>query len=137
MPNMLQTNSSISDASNNLKLSILLNAINIHLNDSTVAYHNYMDAGMDFAHACELKANNIATRKLIVEHLDILPADLRGNAMEIVSHIDTWMELWDAHKQKLNPAPTDRFAFPNTASFPKEAANKLDEALKAIDRREV
>jgi hypothetical protein len=104
----------------------LTGQIYINLKRSATAYKEYLQGGKTFMFAMILRQYNEKIRELILEKGYILPGNLQEDALALVSHYDIWMQKWDELKKNLDPSPGDEFAFPNTATFPKEAARNIE-----------
>lgn len=107
----------------------------MNLKRSAAAYKEYLLGGKSFLFAVILRQYNEKIRELILEKGWLLPSGLQEDALALVSHYDIWMQKWDELKKTLNLAPDDEFAFPNTATFPKEAARNIEETYERLKQQ--
>lgn len=105
----------------------LLGQLHMNLERSAMAYKEYLQGGKTFMFAKILRVYNEKIRSLILEKGFLLTDSLQKDGLSLVAHYDIWMQKWDALKASLNPLPDDQFIFPNEHTFPKEAANNLEQ----------
>lgn len=104
----------------------------MQLERSKNAYKEYLQGGKTFMFAKILRLYNGKIRDLVLEKGYLLPGNLQKDALELVSHYDIWMQKWDELKATLDPSPDDEFVFPNSFTFPKEAAGNLEMEYKRL-----
>ena len=107
----------------------ILGAIYINLKRSEIAYRNYMDNGKQFIFARVLKRCNEETLNLLVDNSHVLPDDLIHDSIQIIAHLDVWIEKWNDLASTHHPDPEDEFIFENSVTFPRDAAHHLEEAF--------
>ncbi len=106
----------------------LLETLHSEFELSSQAYRKYLDEGMTFRHARRLRELNTRIRKLLSDNLSLLPQELQQDAVAITEHFDTWMKRWDDHKDRISPGDDDEFVFANEHRFPRQSANRLEQA---------
>jgi ribonucleotide monophosphatase NagD (HAD superfamily) len=111
---------------NTSQLFDLTGQVQLNLNRSAMAYKEYIESGKKFLYARILKIYNSNIRTLLLEKGHLLADELQKDALALIAHYDVWTEKWNDHKEKLQPASDDEFAFPNDATFPREAARRLE-----------
>jgi hypothetical protein len=104
----------------------LLREIVDNLNLSSVAYREYLQQGRTFEKACLLRKYNDRMHELLSENASLLGEDHLNDAQALLAHYESWREKWDALKEKIHPGPSDEFVFPNSDTFPRQAANNLE-----------
>ncbi|MEI9810787.1 MAG: hypothetical protein WDO16_24565 [Bacteroidota bacterium] len=109
----------------------------MNLKRSATAYKEYLEGGKTFMFASILRLYNEKIRELLLEKGYLLPDSLQHDALALVSHYDIWMQKWDELKTTLNPSPDDEFVFPNTFTFPKEAARNLEQEYKRLKQEAI
>ncbi|HEY6504496.1 MAG TPA: hypothetical protein VIZ28_11025 [Chitinophagaceae bacterium] len=105
----------------------LIGQLHMNLEISGNAYREYLQGGKTFMFAKILRQYNEKIRELIIEKGWLLPESLQKDALALVLHYDAWMQKWDELKAKLDPSPDDEFVFPNSVTFPKEAARNIEQ----------
>ena len=95
-----------------------------------VAYQDYITAGKTFFHARILRQYNDDLQKLLREYGYLLPGELQADAIALLKHYDVWTLCWDDLHNSLRPAVQDEFAFANSVTFPREAAQRIGEFLQ-------
>ncbi|MBI5371796.1 MAG: hypothetical protein HZA79_07200 [Sphingobacteriales bacterium] len=103
------------------------------LDQSIDDYKAYLQAGKTFRYARKLKKNNAKALRLLLDHKDKLPASLKHDADAMIGHYSVWTQKWEALAEELKPGPEDEFVFPNTVTFPKQAAASLEAYFKHLD----
>ncbi|MBI3138445.1 MAG: hypothetical protein HYZ15_07665 [Sphingobacteriales bacterium] len=103
------------------------------LNKSIDDYKAYLQAGKTFRYAQELKKNNAKAHRLLLDHNDQLPAGLQPASDALIEHYSVWTQKWEALAEELKPGPDDEFVFPNTVTFPKQAAAALEIYFKKLN----
>ena len=116
----------------NALLDELLGPLHQHFLVARRAYQAYLEDGRAFRHACELKRINLAARGLLLDKGPLLPPDYPDCAAALVDHYDVWLSLWDAHAERMRPAPDDAFAFANSATYPREAERRLERLYEEL-----
>ena len=109
----------------------LLGRIYMQLQRSQLAYRNYHEDGRKFLHAKILRNCNESLRNEILTQGYLLQNDLRRHALELVKHLDVWMEKWQAHELLSEPSLDTEFIFENRFTFPRQAAESLENAFLA------
>ncbi|MBL7739455.1 MAG: hypothetical protein JNK14_09555 [Chitinophagaceae bacterium] len=104
----------------------------MNLKRSETAYKEYLGNGKTFRYARILRVYNEKIRQLVMEKGYLLPHHLQQDGLDLVSHYDVWMQKWDELKEQINPSPDDEFVFPNSVTFPKEAARHLEQEYERI-----
>ena len=116
----------------NALLDELLGPLHQHFLVARTAYQAYLEEGRAFRHACELRRINLAARTLLLDKGHLLPPEYRDCAAALVGHYDVWLGLWDAHAERMRPAPGDAFAFANKATWPREAELRLERLYEEL-----
>jgi hypothetical protein len=104
----------------------LTGQVQLNLNRSAMAYKEYIESGKQFLYARILKIYNTNIRELLLQKGHLLSDELQKDALALIAHYDVWTEKWNDHKEKIHPASDNEFAFPNDATFPREAAHRLE-----------
>ncbi len=113
-------------------LDELLEPLHIHFQSARAAYSAYLDEGRTFRHAGILKRINLSARALLLDKGHWLPPQYQDCAAALVGHYDVWLSLWDAHAERMRPAPGDVFAFANAATWPREAEQRLERLYERL-----
>lgn len=92
---------------------------------SVIDYKAYLAAGKTFRYAQILKGNNGKAFQLLIDNKASLPASLQQDAEALIAHYIVWTEKWEELAARLQPEPEDEFVFPNTVTFPRESAARL------------
>ena len=110
----------------------LLDSIITILNQSTLAYHNYLAGGKTFQHAQQLKLHNNNSLKLLTENKHLMPADLQDDIQSLITHYTEWSQKWEKLAAEKEHQPDDEFVFANDVTFPKQAAQNLEGAYRKL-----
>lgn len=102
-----------------------LGSLTIHLIYSKKLYRDYIDNGKLFKHALILKAINTEIRNILLQKSYVLPDILIEDSINIITHIDLWLVLWEENNKIKSPGLYDEFSFNNDDSFPKESEKAL------------
>lgn len=108
----------------------LITSLHDSIEDSGIAYRNYINGGKTFRFAQELKKHNDKITQLINENNQLLSPSLKKDAAELLHHYNVWTEKWIQLATAMNPAPDDVFVFANEVTFPKQAAVDIEEEYK-------
>jgi deoxyribodipyrimidine photolyase len=100
------------------------------LNQSTVAYRQYLEAGKTFQLAQQLKLHNNKALKLLADNKYLLSGNLQNDAHSLITHYTEWSEKWEKLAAEKDHSPNDIFVFANDVTFPREAAQNLEAAYK-------
>ncbi len=111
--------------------SQLLGPLSMHFRRGEVAYQNFHIDGRQFLFAKILRDNNREIRNLILAKGYLLPLDQQQNAIELVAHLDIWLELWETLAATRVHKPEDKFSF-ESCKYPQNATNKLKEFCFAL-----
>ncbi|HTD93696.1 MAG TPA: hypothetical protein VK644_07790 [Chitinophagaceae bacterium] len=106
-----------------------------NLNLSGIAYRDYLQGGRTFEKACLLRKYNERMHELLNENALVLGDRHRDDARALLVHYDSWMRKWDSLQEQMNPEPGDEFVFPNTDTFPRQAAQNFEEEYLRIARK--
>ena len=115
-------------------LSIFLKKLLETLNDSTIAYRQYIEAGKTFQLAQQLKLYNGKAFDLLTSNKHLLPENLQQDADALIHHYGVWTEKWEALAKELKPVPGDLFVFANTITFPRQAAHNLETTYETLKK---
>jgi hypothetical protein len=102
------------------------------LEQSVTDYRNYIVAGKTFRHAQLLKLNNGKSLLLLFDLKKKFPAVLQSDVNALIHHYTVWTHKWEELAAALNPGPDDEFVFPNTVTFPREAAQRLENCYREM-----
>ena len=105
-------------------VSELVGPLSIHFRRGEAAYQNLFLDGRQFLSAKILKDNNSEIRRLILSKGYLLPFEQQQNAIELVAHLDIWLELWEDIAATKAHKPKDKFSF-ESCKYPQEAAASL------------
>ncbi|MFK7886948.1 MAG: hypothetical protein AB8G16_08795 [Gammaproteobacteria bacterium] len=108
-----------------LECAVLLDRVAFLLDYASRAYRQYMASGKKFLFASILYATNDDIRRSLMHNIQVLPADKRSAAMELIYHIDVWQRLWEEERVRRQPDNDDVFAFENDVTFPTEQVERL------------
>jgi hypothetical protein len=98
------------------------------LNQSSIAYRQYLDGGKTFRIAQQLKLHNSAALKLLTDHKQLLSENLQKDAQSLITHYSEWSEKWEKLAAEKKHQPGDVFSFANDITFPRQAAHNLEKA---------
>lgn len=117
---------------NIIKQSAFLEALITILNESTIAYRNYLSGGKTFQFAQQLKLHNSNALKLLRDKKHLLPADLQEDIHSLITHYTEWSQKWEKLAAEKEHQPNDVFVFANDITFPKQAAKNLEAVFKSL-----
>jgi hypothetical protein len=106
--------------------SELVGSLSMHFRRGEAAYQNFHADGRQFLFAKILRDNNYKIRSLILSKGHLLPFAQQQNAIELVAHLDIWLELWEHLAATKNHKPEDKFSF-ESCKYPQVAATSLKE----------
>jgi hypothetical protein len=116
----------------NVACSNFLTLFHQQMEQSIHAYKQYLTKGKQFLHAKELRRINSSTILLLEENQHLLPLNLQTASAALLEHYHIWRTKWDATALEQQPIDTTVFAFENTHTFPKHAAEMLEKAYQQI-----
>lgn len=112
-------------------VSELLGPLSMHFRRGEAAYQNFHSDGRQFLFAKILRDNNRAIRDLILAKGYLLPLEQQQNAIDLVAHLDIWLELWQQLAATKVFKPEDKFSF-DSCKYPQAAAAALKEFCFAL-----
>ncbi len=112
-------------------VSELLGPLSMHFRRGEAAYQNFHSDGRQFLFAKILRDNNHEIRSLILSKGHQLPLEQQQNAIDLVAHLDIWLELWEHLAATKSHKPEDKFSF-ESCKYPQEAATALKEFCFAL-----
>jgi hypothetical protein len=115
-------------------VSELLGPLSMHFRRGEAAYQNFHADGRQFLFAKILRDNNREIRNLILAKGYLLPLQQQQNAIDLVAHLDIWLELWEQLAATKTYKPEDKFGF-ESCKYPQEAATSLKEFCLALGDR--
>jgi hypothetical protein len=98
------------------------------LNQSTLAYRNYLASGKTFRFALELKLHNSKALELLTDNKQLMPEDLQEDVQSLITHYTEWSQKWEKLAAEKEHQPGEVFVFANDITFPRKAAQKLEAA---------
>lgn len=114
-----------------------LGKIYINFKRSEMAYKNYMDNDNKFIYAQIIKSCNERILHLLIDNAYLLSDELIKDSMKLIFHLDIWIEKWNDLEKKQKPNIEDEFVFENKFTFPREAAQNLEnEFLKLRNKKD-
>jgi hypothetical protein len=113
--------------------SELLGLLSMHFKRGEAAYQNFHADGRQFLFAKILRDNNREIRNLILTKGYLLPLEQQQNAIDLVAHLDVWLELWEQLAATKVHRPEDKFSF-ESCKYPQEAATALKEFCFALGK---
>lgn len=117
--------------SSEILISELVGSLSMHFRRGEAAYQNSYADGRQFLFAKILRDNNHEIRSLILAKGHLLPFEQQQNAIELVAHLDIWLELWEQLAATKNHRPEDNFSF-ESCKYPHAAATSLKEFCLAL-----
>jgi hypothetical protein len=102
----------------------LIGPLNMHFKRGEAAYQNLYSDGRQFLFTKILRDNNREIRSLILHKGYLLPLAQQQNAIDLVAHLDIWLELWAQLAATRAYQPEDQFSF-ESCNYPKVAATAL------------
>jgi hypothetical protein len=105
-------------------VSELARLLSMHFRRGEAAYQNFHLDGRQFLFAKILRDNNHQIRNLILSKGYLLPFEQQQNAIELVAHLDIWLELWEHLAATKVHKPEDKFSF-ESCKYPQAAATSL------------
>lgn len=118
------------------RIILLLEDVCQRLILSGKAYREYLQNGQTFFYAKQLFQYNSAIQSALIKDMDILPGNLKSDAVELISHYQAWTEKWLELEKEITPSDSDVFIFQNTHTFPRQAARNIEEALEKLKGKE-
>ncbi len=115
-----------------VKQSEFLEALIPILNESTLAYRNYLASGKTFQFAQQLKLHNNKALKLLTENKLLMSANLQEDIQSLITHYSEWSQKWEKLAAEKEHQPDDVFVFANDVTFPKQAAQNLEAVFKNL-----
>jgi hypothetical protein len=112
-------------------VSELVGPLSMHFRRGEAAYQNLFSDGRQFLFAKILRDNNQEIRNAILSKGHLLPFEQQQNAIELVAHLDIWLELWEHLAATKAHQPEDKFSF-ESCKYPQEAATSLKEFCLAL-----
>jgi hypothetical protein len=109
----------------------LAGALSLHFRRGEAAYQNFHADGRQFLFAKILRDNNHQIRSLILSQGYLLPFEQQQQAIELVAHLDIWLELWEHLAATKAHKPEDKFSF-ESCKYPQAAATSLKEYCLAL-----
>jgi hypothetical protein len=109
----------------------LAGPLSMHFRRGETAYQNLLSDGRQFLFAKILRDNNREIRRLILTKGYLLPFDQQQNAIELVAHLDIWLELWEHLAATKVYQPDDQFTF-ESCKYPQVAATSLKDFCLAL-----
>lgn len=100
--------------------------------ESTTAYRRYLAAGKTFQFAQELKLHNSKALDLVKKNGSFFPADLQDYIQSLITHYTEWCGKWEKLAAEKEHQPGDVFVFANDITFPKKAAQNIEEAYRKL-----
>ncbi len=107
-------------------VSELLGPLSMHFKRGEAAYQNFHTDGRQYLFAKILRDNNREIRSLILNKGYLLPLEQQHNAIELVAHLDVWLELWEQLAATRTHRAEDKFGF-ESCKYPQQAAAALKE----------
>jgi hypothetical protein len=117
---------------NRQQIEQFLGTLNFLMDRSRVAYTDYLDSGKIFFHARILRQYNDRIRELIMANAYLLEDSLRKDCIALLRHLDVWTLCWDDLHNNLRPDVNQEFAFANSVTFPRDAAERIGEYLQQM-----
>jgi hypothetical protein len=111
--------------------SQLLGPLCMHFRRGEIAYQNFHADGRQFLFAKILRENNREIRSLILSKGYLLPLEQQQNAINLVAHLDVWLELWEHLAATKSHKPEDKFCF-ESCKYPQDSVAKLKEFCFAL-----
>jgi hypothetical protein len=102
------------------------------LDQSVMDYKAYLSGGKTFHYARILKLNNGKALELLTSQKQLLPEVLLADAEALIEHYQVWTRKWEELATSLQPGPDDLFVFPNTVTFPRESASRLEKYYSSL-----
>jgi hypothetical protein len=102
------------------------------LNQSTLTYRQYLDAGKTFQFAKQLKLHNSNALQLLTDNKHLMPENLQEDIQSLITHYTEWSQKWEKLAAEKEHQPDDVFVFANEVTFPKQAAKNLEEAYRKL-----
>lgn len=98
----------------------------MHFQRGEAAYQNFHIDGRQYLFAKILRDNNREIRSLILAKGYLLQPEQQHNAIELVAHLDVWLELWEQLAATKVHKAEDKFSF-ESCKYPQQAASALKE----------
>jgi hypothetical protein len=113
----------------------LLENICQNLDASAIAYRQYLQNGKTYGYAKELMKFNSAIGSVLSENSSLLAGTLQKSADELIFHYNEWTKKWLALEEELKPGDDDEFVFQNSHTFPRQAAQHLEQVLAELKKK--
>ncbi|KZY42584.1 hypothetical protein A3732_16010 [Oleiphilus sp. HI0050] len=88
-------------------------------------YQSYLNNEKTFLYAKILKDNNERIRSILLKLTSKVPEEMFVCCIDLIHHIDVWMELWLDLSERLDLKLDEPFVFQNKVNYPVEAEKKL------------
>ena len=102
---------------------------------STIAYRQYLDGGKTYQFAQQLKLYNGHALQLLKENASLLPGNLQEDVRSLITHYQEWSAKWEQLNAEKEFAPGEVFVFANDITFPKQAAQNLENFYGELTRK--
>ena len=102
-------------------LVVNLNLVEMYFALSDRYYVSYIDNGKTFLYAKLLKKNNKELLKILKAMFIFLDAEGRTHVLELIFHLEVWMQQWNDLFNRNSPNLDDVFVFDSRTSYPKGA----------------
>jgi len=89
-----------------------------------------------YLHASNIRKANAAQIKLLSEYGGLFEGDLRRAFLELLGHLDVWMEQFHHLRDKLHPGAKTEFIFerfPGTQPFPHQVKTLIEKELEKTE----
>lgn len=100
-------------------------------------YNAYLSHGQQFLYARILKDNNERIRATLIKISFQLPEQLFSQCINLIHHIDVWLELWVDLSERMSPNIEDSFVFENNVNYPVEAEKGLMALMSELRNKEL
>lgn len=97
-----------------------------YFDQSLRAYRSYLEGGKIFSGACALRKWNEKALQVLQLAEKEWPENFHPDILSLKEHYTVWMAKWDELAAAQQPGPDDLFVFPNTVTFPRDAAGRLE-----------
>lgn len=99
---------------------------------SATAYRQYLNGGNAFRFAQQLKLYNGNALQLLEENGSLLPDNLQEDVQSLITHYREWSAKWEQLSAEKDFGPDEVFVFANDITFPKQAAQKLENFYREL-----
>jgi hypothetical protein len=107
-------------------VSNLAGPLSMHFQRGEAAYQHLVSDGSKFLITKILRDNNREIRGLILSKGYLLPLEQQQNAIDLVAHLDIWLERWEQLAATKIHQPEDSFSF-ESCKYPKGSVAALAE----------